>query len=108
DTVGVYAAPHRRRQGLRGWRGQALTPAPMAGGAAGSSGQRARAARSRGSLWPSFRRSIPAQAIMAPLSVQRRGGGATRRKARSRASDSRAARIWLLAATPPATTRGGV
>ena len=47
------------------------------GRATSSSGQRARGATSSGSVRPSASRSAPAQAIMAPLSVQSSGGGAT-------------------------------
>ena len=53
----------------------ALTPAPGAGSADGSSGQRGRAGASRGSMSPSARRSAPAQAIIAALSVHNAGGG---------------------------------
>ena len=44
---------------------------------AGSSAQRARGATSSVSVSPRARRSAPAQAIIAPLSVQSSGGGAT-------------------------------
>jgi hypothetical protein len=45
----------------------------------GSSGQRSRGAKSNPSTRFRERRSIPAQAIIAALSVQSRGGGATKR-----------------------------
>ena len=45
----------------------------------GSSGQRGRGLKSSASVRPSRSRSMPAQAIMAPLSVQSFTGGATRR-----------------------------
>ena len=57
----------------------ALTPAPMAAGASGSSGQRGLAAKSSPSIMPRASRSAPAHAIMAPLSVQSDDGGTARR-----------------------------
>ena len=47
----------------------AFTPAPRAFSASGSSGQRARAGASRPSISPASKRSAPAQAIIAALSV---------------------------------------
>src|SRR5215475_3401768 len=58
-----------------------------------SSGQRARGAVSRGSLMPSASRSQPAQAIIAPLSVQSSGGGATKFAPTSKARRLRTFRI---------------
>ena len=66
---------NRCRRGI-----QALTPAPSAGGASGSSGQRARTGAARSSTMPRESRIGPAQAIIAALSVQSSGGGTTRRK----------------------------
>src|SRR5690606_18864879 len=83
----------------------AFTPAPGAGSAVGSSGQRARAGAARSSTRPSARRSWPAQATMTPLSVHKAGGGTIRRSPSSSASAARRARRYALAATPPATTR---
>ena len=68
----------------------ALTPAPAAGGASGSSGHRARAGVSSPSTRPLASRSAPAQAIIAALSVQRPTGGATSRKPRRSAVSSSA------------------
>jgi hypothetical protein len=65
---------------LRFGRSQAFTPAPSAGGAAGSSGHRARAGAARSSTSPRARRMAPAQAIIAALSVQSAGGGTAKRK----------------------------
>eukprot|EP01136_Pigoraptor_vietnamica_P027405 Opistho-1_new@83669 len=56
----------------------AFTPAPRTASASGSSGQRGRAAVSSGSVRPAAKRSAPAQAIIAPLSVQSQSGGATK------------------------------
>src|SRR6266700_3640513 len=52
----------------------AFTPAPVAFGAVGSRGQRGLGAKSRLSTRPAWSRSSPAQAIMAPLSVQSSSG----------------------------------
>ncbi|MCH7549272.1 MAG: sulfatase-like hydrolase/transferase [Candidatus Krumholzibacteriota bacterium] len=82
----------------------AFTPAPVAGGASGSSGQRARGLASSPSERPRRSRSIPAHAIIAALSVQSRGGGATRRRPAASATSESRARSAALAATPPATT----
>ena len=56
---------------------------------------------------PKRNRSIPAQAIIAALSVQSRKGGATNRTRSSVQSRSSEARIRLFAATPPATAKAG-
>src|SRR6185369_11681545 len=53
----------------------ALTPAPRTFSALSSSGQRARAGASRPSINPAARRSAPAQAIIAALSVHSQPGG---------------------------------
>src|SRR5271165_1657446 len=53
----------------------AFTPAPVRGAAAGSSGQRGRGAKPSPSTRPRRSRSSPAQATIAPLSVQSFGGG---------------------------------
>src|SRR5215470_6639935 len=50
-------------------------PMPIAGTAFSSSGQRARAAKSKPFTQPRASRSAPAQAMMAPLSVHSAGGG---------------------------------
>ena len=86
-------------------RSYAFTPAPSAGGASGSSGQRARAGAERSSISPRESRMAPAQAIMAALSVQSSGGGTIRRKMCFRAVASSVDLSLRLAATPPATTR---
>src|SRR6185312_12302292 len=67
---------------------------------AAANGQRGRGAKSSASTMPRRKRSIPAQAIIAPLSVQNLIGGATRRTP----SPSSRPRRLVLAATPPATT----
>ena len=58
----------------------AFTPAPRTASAPGSSGQRARAGVSSGSVRPAAKRSAPAQAIIAALSVHSQSGGATKRR----------------------------
>ena len=68
------AALADKREGLR-LPGMKL--AGCGGLVTSSSGQRARGAVSSGSTRPSASRSAPAQAIIAPLSVQSAGGGAT-------------------------------
>src|SRR5688572_31798440 len=82
----------------------AFTPAPIRRGASSSSGQRGRGAKSSGLCSPKRKRSSPAQAIIAALSVQRRKGGATKARPASRAHVSSSARNAPFAATPPATT----
>ena len=59
------------------------------------------------SRWPRRNRSIPAQAIIAPLSVQSASGGATKATPAWRATASSPARMVALAATPPATASVG-
>ena len=59
------------------------------------------------SIWPARSRSIPAQAIIAALSVQSRGGGATKRAPWASAMSRSAVRIAVFAATPPATAKRG-
>src|SRR5580704_8605715 len=81
-----------------------FTPAPGRGGASLSSGQRGLIGASRQSAKPSRSRSMPAQAIMAPLSVHNSGGGATKRSPTSSARSVRRLLSLLLAATPPLTT----
>ena len=56
----------------------AFTPAPRTFSASGSSGQRARAGASSASVRPASKRSAPAQAIIAALSVHSHEGGATK------------------------------
>src|SRR5581483_131084 len=73
-------------------------------------GARARsgtALRSRPARSPAARRAVPAAAIIAALSVHRRGGGMCRRRPRSAAAAPRAARSAPLAATPPVRTIRG-
>src|SRR5260370_26410420 len=53
----------------------AFTPAPRTFSAASSSGQRARAGASSGSVSPAANRSAPAQAIIAALSAPSHPGG---------------------------------
>ena len=62
---------------------QALTPAPITDGASGSSGHRGRGLKLSELEYPDFSRSIPAQAIIAALSVQRLEGGTTSRMSSS-------------------------
>ena len=82
-----------------------MTPAPRTVSAAGSSGQRGRAPTSSESgAQPARKRSIPAQAIIAALSVHKASGGATKRKPRFAARTSSDVRTRALAATPPART----
>src|SRR3546814_8020293 len=76
-----------------------FTPAPRAFSAVGSSGHRARARVSSGSVSPAAKRSAPAQAIIAALSVHSQPGGATKRRAWSAASVSSATRTAVFAAT---------
>ena len=64
----------------------------------GSRGQRGRAATSSASARPSRSRSIPAQAIIAPLSVQSFCGGATIGRPTSAQNRASAPRIAALAA----------
>ena len=74
ERPGPAPCPRRRRRSRRSAR-HALYPAPRTGSAAGSSGQRGRAAMSSGSEAPGRKRSIPAQAIIAALSVHSRAAG---------------------------------
>ena len=69
-----------------------------------SKGQRARGGASSGSVSPSASRSIPAQAIIAPLSVHKNGGGRVSENPRAAQSPSSVVRIAPLEATPPAAT----
>ena len=69
-----------------------------------SSGQRACGAVSSVSVSPSARRSAPAHAIMAPLSVHSSAGGTTSAVPVSNAMRCSTLRIASLAATPPAAT----
>src|SRR5262249_13777903 len=79
---------------------------PLGGGGAVTSwsDQRACGAAASVSVSPSARRSAPAQAIMAPLSVHSAAGGATSTVPVSNATWCRTLRIARLAATPPAAT----
>src|ERR1700730_9086072 len=65
-----------------------------------SSGQRGPGRKSSASVRPSRSRSMPAQAIMAPLSVQSFIGGATRRAPYRAATSSRRPRRERVAASP--------
>src|SRR4051794_2496078 len=85
----------------------AFTPAPRTLSASGSSGQRARAGASSGSVKPAAKRSAPAQAIIAALSVQSHAGGTLKARRSRCAKSASAERIAWLAATPPATTSAG-
>src|SRR5439155_3245185 len=85
----------------------AFTPAPRTFSASGSSGQRGRAAMSSGSVRPAAKRSAPAQAIIAALSVQSHAGGTLKRRALRCARSATAEPIASLAAAPPATTTAG-
>ena len=74
-TLSIFTAAPRRKiapaiSSTRA-RAHAFTPAPMAGAASRSSGQRGRTGASSGSIRPSARRSAPAQAIIAALSLHR-------------------------------------
>src|ERR1700721_2197081 len=96
-AMGPRPAPQRRERALHALLLSARSDL-------GSSGQRGRPGASSPSIIPSRSRSTPAQAIIAPLSVQSLGGGATRggpAPAHNWVSPSRRA---LLAATPPAPT----
>ena len=85
----------------------AFTPAPRTFSALSSSGQRARAGASSSSVSPSAKRSAPAQAIIAALSVHSQAGGTLKPRPSRLASSASAERIAVLAATPPATTSAG-
>mgnify|MGYP000504085704 CR=1 FL=1 len=74
--------------------GRYLAPLPAGFFAVGSSGQRGRGAKSRVSVWPSCRRSTPAQAIIAALSVHSFSGGAWNRKPSFSVSAVSRARAW--------------
>src|SRR6056297_140508 len=82
-------------------------PAPMSGAWTWSSGHRGRAIRARSLLCPASYSSMPAQPIIAALSVQSASGGATKRAPASCAALSRPARMVRFAATPPATAKAG-
>jgi hypothetical protein len=71
----------------------AFTPAPRTFSALWSSGQRARAGTSRESRAPTTKRSAPAQAIIAALSVQSHAGGTLKRLPSRLARSASAARI---------------
>lgn len=77
--AGERGAPCACADDADGLAGHAFTPAPRTVSASGSSGQRGRAAMSSGSVNPAAKRSAPAQAIIAPLSVHSQCGGATKR-----------------------------
>src|SRR5258705_1748859 len=85
----------------------AFTPAPRTFSALSSSGQRARAGASRPSINPAAKRSAPAQAIIAALSVHSQPGGTLKPRPLRAARPAKAQRNARLAATPPATTRVG-
>ncbi len=85
----------------------ALTPAPRTFSARSSSGQRARAGASSASHMPPAKRSTPAQAIIAALSVHSQPGGTLKRRPCVFARSASAVRIAWFAATPPATTSAG-
>src|SRR5438309_2672425 len=85
----------------------ALTPAPRTLSACSSSGQRARAGTSRASVMPAAKRSAPAQAIIAALSVHSQAGGTLNLRPLELASAASACRTARFAATPPATTKAG-
>ena len=61
--------------------------------------------KSKGEVCPAWKRSNPAQAIMTPLSVQYLIGGAAKIRFDSFESFCRALRKYVLAATPPETTK---
>src|ERR1700691_546384 len=73
--------------------------------AAESKGQRGRGAKSSPSVSPALKRSIPAQAIIAALSVQSAGGGSTSTQPVFAARPASPWRRRALAATPPDATR---
>ena len=87
-----FAAAGRRDLRERGAPGaaadnaepHAFTPAPRTFSAFSSSGQRARAGASRPSHQPAAKRSAPAQAIIAALSVHSQPGGTVKRRPCSR------------------------
>src|SRR5688572_12176497 len=85
----------------------AFTPAPRTFSASGSSGQRARAGASSASVSPCVKRSAPAQAIIAALSVHSQAGGTLNWRPSRAASCCSAVLTARFAATPPATTSAG-
>src|SRR5690606_31765185 len=88
-----------------------LLPEPTIGAETSSSGQRDRGMKAKAPSLPARparSRSMPAQAIMAALSVHSFSGGATKRNPDSPHRVSSVALIVRFAATPPATTSVGV
>src|SRR5260221_1438553 len=77
---------------------------PVCGGCSSASGQRARTFRAASSRSPARRRSNPATAIIAALSVQYSGRGKNACPPRAATSRRRRSRNSRLAPTPPATT----
>ena len=70
-----------------------------------SNGQRGFGLMFKSDVNPALKRSIPAQAIIAALSVQSAMGGATNVRPLLVASSSSRVLKYAFAATPPATTR---
>ena len=98
-------APPRRRRPPNKAGVQSRYAFPFSDRAADtSSGQRGRADAARSSTKPRRRRSIPAHAIIAPLSVQSAGGGATSGTPACAQKRAIASRISPFAATPPEIT----
>src|SRR4029077_5559245 len=114
---GVACPQDDPEAGARGDRGQCTPPCPaaddreplhrvsLAGPGEASSGQRGCTGASSPSVRPRRRRSSPAQAIIAPLSVQSSTGGATKVSPADAPSAARRSPSRRLAAPPPAATR---
>src|SRR5262245_15416042 len=104
QPMGHRSSPRRDGRVDKAWEAYP-SDAPLARSTgAESSGQRGRGAKSKPSLRPRRKRSMPAQAIIAALSVHSRGGGATNGSAASAATAERVTRNLAFAATPPAMT----
>ncbi len=73
--LGQRGAPRPAADHAQPIEAHAFTPAPRTFSASGSSGQRARAGASSGRSGPAMKRSAPAQAIIAALSVHSQPGG---------------------------------
>ncbi len=84
------------------------TPRPGGGAALSSSGHLGRGAKSRDDGRPLEAYSVPAHAIIAALSVHKAAGGTIRRACAFETTLSNVSAIFLLAATPPATTNTGL
>ena len=99
---GTTAENGSRSKGSLDFRRHALAPDRAL---TASRGQRARGLASSGSVNPRAKRSAPAHAIIAPLSVQRACGGRTMRTPTSCPRRCRPRRTTMFEATPPAATK---